>query len=164
MPTPHGAPSATTKLWSAIEIGVLALSALVADQRTPRKAPAAVSRGNVKRTVASREIGEYEVRPSISAKDLLYRLRGSSVAIHPPSELPAVCGLLSSRAPSFRSASATRSLTFIGHQGGAMSEGGQGDDRIVWLKPWLHAVRWRGRHPERMQNNVRFVAGHGLMV
>ena len=67
--------------------------------------------------------------------------RLSSVAIHRPSELPAMRGLVSSRASISRSASSTRSLTVKGRGAGALSEGGRGDHRVVWLKQRRHAVR-----------------------
>ena len=65
--------------------------------------------------------GEYEVRPRFRVRDLLYGLRGISARVDGdpwPSGLPALCGLLGSRASSSCWASWTRALAFAGRRAG----------------------------------------------
>ena len=43
----------------------------------------------------------------------------------------------------------------------ALSDGGQGNDPVVWLTHWLRAISCARRHPEHMHRDERFLAGGG---
>lgn len=43
----------------------------------------------------------------------------------------------------------------------ALSDGGQGNDPVVWLTHWLRAISCPRRHPEHMYRDERFLAGGG---